>query len=380
MRPSRKVYFTIALLCGFLGIIIFVLQRSPVHDEARPDQLNFGTVSKGARIEASVWVLVSPSQSVMERAIESGVSPNRWRWIALLDKFNPKRLRSPPTSRSLSRLHPEIHVPPFVHLTRITPRQNPRWFQGTPFFELDLLVDTSTAGLSRGKITAQLGRREVSLPIEISVREPESKTRLLVVSPFYGNAARAGTNLNPAVELLSSLPCRVDYLRILPASFQDYKVVFLSEGPVANLSGRQVDDLKSVIEKGGRVVLACNHFFPETVEGANRLATNYGLRVMTNWIMAAMSTNIGRDFLTTNVHVVRSNFSPIETVGPNVKPLIFSNDGSNSVAAVARLPTGGELVVLTTAVWWNSLKQLPTNNDDRILLRNILTPSIEYRK
>jgi hypothetical protein len=342
---------------------------------ARPDHLDLGSLGKGARVEISAELLLSPRKRLVDRLFESTARNLPVPLYSVVNRFHPGNFRGLPKAVDLSTLRPVLTFPSFVHLERITPRQNLKWFQGDPYFEMDFSVDTSVSGSFAGEVTAVLGQRRASLPMRVKIGEAMNLPRVLVVSPFYSNATDSGTNLHAAVELISSLPARVDYLRSLPISFGSYDVVFLADWQLAALSDTQQSGLEHFLMGRGRVVLLCYSLFPGTVPAANRLATNYGIQIVEKEIKASVCTNVIPDVLTTNVSLVRFQFvSPIQC-GPLVKPLIFAPDGTNCIAAVSRPRSGGELVVLAQSLWWHWLDHFATNSDNRILLGNFLRPT-----
>jgi hypothetical protein len=211
------------------------------------------------------------------------------------------------------------------------------------------------------------------LPIRFSVKSNAGLPTALIISPFQGTSTEEGANFKPLVNVLSTLPERIHYLADLPENLQPYKLVLLADSPLARLSNRQVTNLQHALSNGTRVVIAYNYFFRGTVSSANLLTAKYGLNILdTERPWEETCTNIVADPLTTNIAVLRFHrASPIELSG-GAQPLVLAPNSTNSYAAVARLPGGGELAVLTQSLWWYWPHQFPTNNQNAVFLRNLL--------
>src|SRR6185503_17936410 len=103
--------------------------------------------------------------------------------------------------------------------------------------------------------------------------------RILITSPFESNATDTGTNFNPAVQLISALPCRADYLRAVPSTFEPYRIILIADSQLATLGQTQVAELRNFLHTGGRLVLFCFSQFAGTVEAVNRLSSDLNLWV-----------------------------------------------------------------------------------------------------
>lgn len=365
------------LVAGLLLLVIggvVALWFAPALESAMPDQLDLGTVAKGARVEIHVRMLTSANLTPIERAHEridaklpAGLR-SYWKY------FDPKQLRSTNRTVDLAKLQAKVSGDSFLRIGRITPRQNPNWFRGNPYFEVEVEVDTSRAGSFSGKLYAKADRRSATLPIRFAVQERPGLPRALVISPFSGDATDYGTNFNAVVSILSSIPAQVDYVRKLPRSLEGYSLVLVADSELAELSAAEANEVRSVMLRGGRVILACNYFFRGTVDGANRVAEEFGLIIVDSEEPGKRQcTNIASDLLTENVKLVRVHRpSPVQIKLDSAKPLVFG-PGGGCYAGVARPITGGELIVLTQSLWWQWANGFSTNSDNAILFRNFLT-------
>lgn len=365
------------LLAGLFVVVIgglVALWFAPARENAMPDQLDLGTLSKGARVEIQVRMLTSANLTPIELAhqkIDAKLPVGLRSYWKYLD---PKQLRSTNNTVDLAKLDPKVSGDSFFRITKVTPQQNRNWFRGNPFFEVELELDTSRAGSFSGELHAKVDRRRATLPIRFTVQERSSLSRALVISPFRGDGTDRGTHFNRIVSILSSIGAQVDYVRKLPRSLELYSLVLVADSELAKLSATEANEVRNVMLRGGRVVLSCNYFWRGTVDGANRVAEEFGLSVV-DWDgpLKHGCTNIIADILTENVESVWLNRpSPIQIKLDTAKALVFGPEG-NCYAGVARPIAGGELIVLAQSLWWLWANEFSTNSDNAILLRNFLT-------
>ena len=365
------------MAAGFLALAALLLWTwvAPIKSGSMPDQLDLGTLAKDAKVEISFLMLTAENHPLVQfhthiyRKLPSSLR-QLWRHL------DPRPFLGPREIIDLATLKPSLTSPDFLRVEKLDPRHQPNWYNGHPFVEVHLTIDTSRTGQFSGELRATLDRRTASAPIRFEVRDKSPLPRLLVITPFSHDATDHGTNFHAIVKIFSALPAQVDFLNELPPSLDSYQLVLLSESPLVSITDAQVAACESLLARGGRVILCCNYFFRGTVTGANRLALNADFGVMdVETIDDLTSTNLTADPLTTNVHLARFNrASPIAIAGPRAKSLVSAPDGTNSYVAVSRLENGGEIVLLTQSLWWWWADRFATNSDNCILLRNILTP------
>jgi hypothetical protein len=366
------VLMSVGLLLGFL-VLVLIRRVADVQEAAMPDQLDLGTLYQNSRVEFDVRLLTSARLSPLEQLFDKIIAIAPKSWENNLQEFHPRSFRRPLQVVNLTELKPHVSVPSFLKIAALRPEQNTNWYEGNPFVSADLLADTSRTGIFAGEITAVMNRRRATLPIRFSVKSNPDIPRALIISPFQGTSTAEGAQFEPLVKLLSIVPERIDYLAELPENLRPYKLVLLADAPLAHLSTQQVTNLQQALSNGSRIVIACNYFFRGTVSSANLLTANYGLNILdTERPGEEICTNIISDPLTTNITILRLHrASPIELSG-GAQPLVVAPNSTNSYAAVARLPGGGELAVLTQSLWWYWPHQFPTNNQNAIFLRNLL--------
>ena len=365
------------MLAGLFLLVIgglAALWFAPARESAMPDQLDLGTVSKGARVEIHFRMLTSANLTPIELVHQKIDAKLPAGLRAYWKYFDPKQFRSTNRTVDLAKLHPEVSGDSFFRIGKITPRQNPNWFRGNPYIEVELELDTSRAGSFSGKLYAKDNRRRATVPIRFAVEDRSGLPRALVTSPFTGDSTDHGTDFSIVVSILSSMRAQVDYVRELPGSLEPYSLVLIAEREMSQLSQAEGTEVKNLMLRGGRVVLSCNSFWGGTVNGANRIAEQFGLSIVDSEEPGKRQcTNIASDLLTENVKSVWVHRpSPVQIKLDTAKPLVFG-PGGNCYAGVARPITGGELIVLTQSLWWHWVNELATNSDNAILLRNFLT-------
>ena len=365
------------LLAGLILMVIGGLVApwfAPAYENAMPDHLDLGTVSKGARVEIHVRMFTSANLTPIELAHQRIDAKLPAGLRAYWQYFDPKQLRSTNKTVDLAKLHPKVFGDSFLHITKVTPRQEAHWYRGNPFVEVELELDTSRVGSFRRTLRGKVDHRRATLPIQFTVQERPGFPRALVISPFTGDSTEHGTDFNTVVSILSSIPAQVDYVRELPQSLEAYSLVLIAEGELAKLSAAEATEVRNVMLRGGRVILHCNYFFRGTVDGANRVAEEFGLSVAdVDEAGKRQCANIASDPLTENVKKVwLHRASPIRVKLDSAKPLVFGSEG-NCYAGVARPITGGELIVLTQSLWWSWAHEFSSNSDNAILFRNFLT-------
>src|SRR5687768_5235975 len=369
------------LLRSLAGAVLLLIAMflwswfAPIKSGAMPDQLDLGVLAKDAKVEISFRMLTAQNHPLVQfhshvyRKLPSSLR-QVWRHL------DPRPLLAPDKIIDLKTLNPNVTGPEFLRIEKIEPNHQPKWYNGHPFVDVYLTLDTSRTGAFSGELRATLDRRNSSAPIRFEVRDKSTLPRLLVITPFSHDATESGTNFDAIVKMFSGLPAQVDFLNAIPDSLDPYQLVLLSESPLVSITDAQVAACESLLARGGRVILCCNYFFRGTVTGANRLALDADFGVMdVETIDELSSTNLTTDALTANVRLARFHrASPISISGPRAKSLVMAPDGTNSYLAVSRLESGGEIVLLTQSLWWHWADQFATNSDNGVLLRNILVP------
>ncbi len=307
-------------------------------------------------------------------AMPSSWQPKLWEWHPGIraQSFVPV---------DLSTLKPTGAAPSFLKVVKIAPDQNEHWFEGRPFVVAELEVDTSRPGDYSGPVTVTMGRRRASLPVHVVVREkPEGIPRLLIAStPYQAHWTEHGSNYHAVARLISSSGMAADCLNELPAQIECYRTIILAESALERISAGDVARVRAFVEKGGRLILPCDYlFYRGSVERANLILAGNGLRVVAADIKGLKGlvsvTNLVEDVLTHGV--ARLEFhrpSSIKvTDAAQGKLLALDPAGPGGFVGVARLPGGGEIVVVTSSMWWHWLDQFEDGSNNERLMQNVL--------
>jgi hypothetical protein len=350
------------------------LWLAPANESAMPDQLDLGTVALNSRIELNARLLTSanltPIELLHQKIDQKLPAAIRSYW----KQVDPQQFRGTNQSVELNLLQPKVRASQFLRVSQVTPRQERLWYKGNPFLEVDFQLDTSRTGIFSGEIVGKLGRRRASFPVRYTVEDRSNLPRALVISPFAGDSTEHGTNFNTVVSVLSAASVRTDYLRSLPVELDAYQLVLLADSPLVNVTSAQAAELRQLLSRGGRLILACNYFYRGTVAGANRIAEGSGLVIVDDESLGKVQcSNITVDELTRGVQLLQMHrASPIQVSLAVAKPLVFGADG-HCYAAVSRPVGGGELIVLTQSLWWNWVNEASGKNDNANFLRNLLS-------
>src|SRR5262249_1377281 len=146
-----------------------------------------------------------------------------------------------------------------------------------------------------------------------------------------------------------------DCLEKLPSRLERYGAVLLADEALAEISVEDVLRVRSFAEHGGRLILPCNAFFPQTLAKANEILAGHGFPCEPKHMSGLhITTNIIADALTIGVN--RLEFfrpSPIVVEGASKgKALALDPKGPGAFVAIARTDGGGEIIVLADSLWW----------------------------
>ena len=373
----RKITFWILGSVTFLAIGFWLCNLLvPTRETAAPDQFQLGRVYTGSAIEFSARFLVS-SQSRLDKAFTRVVNKMPAAWQPTLIKMHPSSFRKNLTPAQLAGLKPEVRAPPFIQVKNVTPRQNPNWYSGRPFVEVEMALNTSKAGDYVGDVQVTLDNRKASLPVRVAIHAlPKDVPQMLIATtPFEADSTDRGSNFEATTQMIASLSVSPNYLDDLPERLDHYQTILLAGSAMARLSATNASRLRTFAEKGGRLVMACDAFYWGTTPSANQILINYGLQVVNkDFGLRVTVTNIIEDPLTRNIHHLEFHRPVLiqTTDGSKARILAMATDGSGGFVAVSRLANGGEIAVVTQSLWWYWLDQFKTNSDNVRLMGNLL--------
>ena len=343
-----------------------------------PDAFDFGTVDAGATVEFSARFLTT-RRGLMEQLGErlAGLAPPGWR-PTVRKWFTPARAAAPFVPVDLSRLKPVVAAPDFAQVTEVAPAQNQSWFGGRSYVVVHGRVKPARAGKYSGHLTVTMDGRKASLPLRVRARElAAGRPRLLVVcTPFEEYATENGLELRPVAEALSAVAAAVDCVEKLPAKLGGYRVILLADSALSGIGMQEVARVRDFVEQGGRLILPCDAFFVGTIPKANEILAGHGLTVITNDMYGLhQATNIVADPLTRGV--ARLEFfrpSPIVVTDPaKARLLALDPGGAGGFVAVTRRPGGGEVIVITSSLWWLWIGRFNDQPDNARMLQNVLS-------
>jgi len=380
MRTTRKTWVVVLSTLVALPLALWLWNWTVlIEEQTAPDYFQLGQVYAGSTVEFSARFLVSSREHPLDAFFNRVLKRLPQAWQPALSKVHPKKFRNAPAAVDPSILKPLIKTPAFIRVRKATPDCRTNWYRGRPFVVLDLAVDTSLPGNYAGKVEVTMKRRRAAFPVRITVREtPPDTPKLLVVStPFASDSTEYGSDFEAATDLMATLPFSVNYLENLPSQLEPYRVILLADSTLVRAGANEISRLRSFVEEGGRLILACNAFMSRSVLRANEILTGFGMEVVDD--------DYGRYVTVTNFtpHRLTHGVQRVEFHRPSLIQITDSSratalplvpNGEGALVAISGLNTGGEIVVLTSALWWHWLHNFKTNSDNAQLMRNILTP------
>jgi len=378
MNTASRTLIAISVTLVVVVLALWFTNRGAVvREDTAPDNLQLGAVHAGATVEFSARFLVSSRRHPFDVFFERVLDRMPQSSVPALSKLHPKNFRKPPAAVDPATLKPSIQTPAFVRVQKTTVDSRTNWYQGRPFVTLDLALDTLRPGDYSGEIEVTLDRRRAALPVRVKIREkPADLPELLIATtPFEAYATEHGADFETATALLSALPLRVNYLQALPPELKSYQVILLADSALVDIGESEVARLRAFVEQGGRLILACNAFMVRSVTSANQVLADAGMQVVDNdYGRYVTVTNVAPDRLTRDVqHLEFHRHSLIQISDTTkAKALALATNSQSGFVAVSRRNNGGEIVVLTSSLWWHWLDRFKTNSDNARLMQNIL--------
>ncbi len=336
--------FRLVVLFASLCAAPLATQDEPA--EPIPDALRFGSLRVGAVAEGSLGVV----------------------WNHLRDAESEVVEIDAPKFVTVTRTQTKIWTAALGVRTRV-------WFR----------VDTRKAGAIEGTIELRRAGRRVVVPIDaVVLPRDEISTRVVVAdSPFQADSTEDGGLLDTWRTLVATGRLAVDYLnppakgesRFSVELLREADVVLVGESTLWHLSEADVARLQAFACGGGRVVLAANKFYGDTIAGANRVVAPFGFELLDveprgQKQYELTGEHIADDALTRGVTTVGLyRPSPVRIVDEDLaRPLITIEDGL-AFSAIARLRSGGEVIAIGESLWWDWVAASPSNAR---FLRNLL--------
>lgn len=332
----------------------FAAGAPPVAGQVAPDSLPFGTLHTGGVAEGSFLVFAPP------------------------DDPKPKvKIEAPKFVKVLSTQTFTRDVAP-----------------GTVFncVVVEVALDTAKSGNLKGDIKVTVGELVAKLPISATVKERKRGTpRLLVVgTPFHSHSTGDAKVYKQWTDLVAGAGWDVSYtLRrhrdtvLGDIDLGRYGTVLMSPGALIGQSREDVKRLRTFAEGGGRLVVAANSFYMNSVKGANAVLDGYGLTILDEQLPHPAGTiTLGKDDLAADVAKVgvtsakfyRGSPVTVEKSGRVLAAAVGFKQPGMGYAAIATAGKG-EVVALGESLWcaWVSEKRAG-DSDNAKLLRFLLNP------
>jgi hypothetical protein len=352
-RESNRPLFSAALFPVLAGAVLAspLLPGPTAAAEVQPNALRFGSVRVGATVEGSIRIFRQGNDA--------------------------------------SGLAIKVEPPAFLRVEDIRVGSQQFGPNNRGYCDIWVSVDTRRAGDYSGELRVALGREQVAVPMGAWVRPQMPRlTRLLVVeTPFSRFSTGDASFFEIWRNLVDGAHLDVHYLDVRPGApvlrsidLAKFDVVLLGMEGLTGLSDSDADRLKRFTERGGRTILAANHFFVGTIAKANGLLVPYGLRMTDTEPRERPEFDLGaaeiaKDPLTLGVKALYFHRpSPVAITGSQKGRILvaapaYPGEGYIAVAQADR----GEVVALGQSLWWFWLSQARAKgSDNAALLRNLL--------
>jgi hypothetical protein len=353
VKPLRFAILVLLFCAGVAG-------AQPMSGQAQPDRIAFGNVYTGATVEASFLVFERGDDTKIKFEVTAP------KLVRLIDKSIDKQEYGPGNN--------------FV--------------RGGVVFA----IDTSAAGELNGDVVVTLGRQTVKVPVRATVKPRRAGLlRMLVAeTPFSRYSTGDGRMFDAWTGLVKDAAWDVSYLHTTPGKpvlreldLSPFDCLLLGQEGLLRLTPADVKRVRTFAEAGGRVVVAANYFFRDTVKLANTVLAGYGVELQDAESRTGPNpVDLGEGDLDPSLvkaGIKTARFfraSPI-TVGKSGRVLaraVGVGNPGDAFAAITRAGRG-EVVALGQSLWcfWITPEQDP-NGGNKGLLRWLLASARQRRQ
>jgi hypothetical protein len=345
--------FRTAALVVVSSLFACPASAQPKRGEPQPDRLHIGTVYVGAIAEASFLVF------------EEGDNPGI--------KF-------------------DVTVPKFVKLLNKSSevREYGREQKNFVYGSVELAIDTSVPGQFSGEVTVTLGQVGAKVPVSATVqaRRPGLGRILIAETPFAKWSTGDGKMFEAWTELVEDSPLDVNYLLVnrgkpvlRDLNLEDFDCVFLPPGALVFATAEDIKRTREYAEKGGRVMVAANAFFIDSVKQANSVLAGYGLEMRNEDGHAVILDKEHFDARLTQAGLKSLHFfraSPTAVTDERKTRVLVKAVGAGQPGdgfVVSAKAGKGEVIALGQSLWWHWIsKERAQDADNAKLLRWLLAP------
>ena len=277
----------------------------------------------------------------------------------------------------------KVTPPPFVKILRTSDALDDDGLETKVW----LRIRTRELGGLKGSIRIQHGDRQVAIPVDAVVltRDPLSTRVLVAESPFEMYSTDNSDTFTAWREIVATGKLEPHYLTapemgsgITAADLAKVDVVLLGETALLQLTATERALVQGFVCGGGRLVVAASRFFAGTVPAANRVIAPFGLEMIDAEPKPGPAFELDKDHfakhrLTEKLELVKVRRpSPVRIKDAKRATALVTVPGfpdETGFVAAARTDSGGEVVVLGVALWWN----FANNHAGNVrLLRNML--------
>jgi hypothetical protein len=257
-------------------------------------------------------------------------------------------------------------------------------------------IDTSKPGSFEGEIKVTLGTTSESVPVSVVVKPaaPAAVKILVVASPFDCYSTDDAGLFKDWTDLVGQSQWNVNYLIVAQGKpvFRDldlskFDVILLDPDGLIKATPEDVKRARAFAERGGRLVVAANHFFSGSVVAANKVLDGFGLKMLDKEAELREQKEANLNTTAFAPEVVKAGIrslrfyraSPIEvTAGKPARVLVRSaGTGGPADGFVAAAKVGkGEVMALGESLWWGWINATRgKQSDNGRLLQLLLTPA-----
>ena len=338
----------------------------PDAGKLQPNRIDVGTVCVGARVEASVRVVLA--------------------------------------GNDIPGLTVKTDAPAFAEVRR-TELATRNFGNDRAVCDVFLVFHTTITGDFKGKLGLFVDEQHVEIPLAARVVERTKSSRrvLIAETPFHRFSTDDAAVFDPWLRLVERAGLDVSYLDVerdqpvlRDLDLSSFDVVLLSGEGVFFITEKDFVKLKKFVYGGGRLIVGANHFFQNTVAKANEFVAHYGLQLADEEAelplfdangrqlpLEKRVVEIGPDDITK--HPLTAGVRTLKFFRPSPVSISPKVQGTILVAAppfpgkgiVACTRSGkGEVVVLGESLWWSWISANHTSGADNVrLLENLLTVS-----
>jgi hypothetical protein len=347
-------------MCRILFVLLLILvinlpAFAQPKAEVQPDQIAVGTVYSGGIVEASFMVM------------EPGKDP---------------------------KIEFTVSAPKFVKVLHKTTHHQEFGARGDFICgSVYISIDTSATGEFKDDVVVTLGQSTVKVPVSATVkaRRPELTRVLVANTPFTRYSTKDSSVFKEWTDLVKSAPMDVSYLAVesdkavlRDLDLDKFDTILLGCEGICGLTPEDIKKARAFAESGGRVIVAANHFFHDTITPANKVLDGYGLQ-MRNEEANGKDNDVILEKEELRPEMVKAGIkslhffraSPIGTTdagGRVVVKAVGVGQESDGFVAIGRAGVG-EVAAIGESLWWNWISAKNAGDTDNAkLLRWLIVP------